>query len=102
MRRKASAIALVVTSTLLLTSCGVVGFVDSACVKIQKQSELKREIGTTFLDMVNSGQIGEDITPQEVEMQGYKSIIEGTELVVDNPQCFSEQEVETAKSLLGR
>jgi hypothetical protein len=102
MRSKASKITLVVAATFLLSSCGVVGFVDSACVKIKKQSELKREIGTTFLDMVNSGQIGKDITPQEVEMQGYKSIIEGTELVVDNPQCFSEQEVETAKSLLGR
>ena len=102
MRSKASKITLVVAATFLLSSCGVVGFVDSACVKIKKQSELKREIGTTFLDMVNSGQIGEDITPQEVEMQGYKSIIEGTELVADNPQCFSEQEVETAKSLLGR
>lgn len=95
-------IALIAILPLSITSCGVVGYVDNACVKIKKQSELKREIGTTFLDMVNSGQIGEDITPQEVEMQGYKSIIEGTELVVDNPQCFSEQEVETAKSLLGR
>jgi hypothetical protein len=102
MRSKASVIALVVAATFLLSSCGVVGFVDSACVKIKKQSELKREIGTTFLDMFNSGQIGEGITPQEVEMQGYKSIIEGTELVVENPQCFSEQEVKTAKSLLGR
>ncbi len=102
MRSNASVIASVVASSLLLTSCSVIGFVDSACVKIKKQSELKREIGTTFLEMVDSGQIGEDITPQEVEMQGYKSIIEGTELVVKNPQCFSEQEVETAKSLLGR
>ena len=102
MRSKASAIALIVVSTSLLTSCGVIGFVDSACVKIKKQSELKREIGSAFLEKATLGEVGDDLTPAEVEAEGIKYIIEGTELVIDNPQCFSDQEVDTAKSLLGR
>jgi hypothetical protein len=93
---------LVAASAFSLTSCGVIGFADSQCIKIKKESELKREIGTTFLEMVDSGKIGEGLTPAEVETQGYKSIIEGAELVIDNPQCFSDQEVQAAKNLLGR
>lgn len=88
--------------TSLLTSCGVIGFEDGACVNIKKQSELKREIGSAFLEKARLGEVGDDLTPAEVEAEGIKYIIEGTELVIENQQCFSEQEVETAKSLLGR
>jgi hypothetical protein len=52
--------------------------------------------------MAQSGSVGEGLTPGQVEADGYKYIIEGTELVLENPQCFSEEEVETAKRLLGR
>jgi hypothetical protein len=102
MRSKASAIVLIVASTSLLTSCGVIGFVDGACVKIKKQSELKREIGSAFLEKARLGEVSDDLTSAEVEAEGIKYIIEGTELVIDNPQCFSDQDVDTAKKLIGR
>jgi hypothetical protein len=101
-RSKSSILVLIVTLAFSLTSCGVIGFVDSKCVEIKKQSELKREIGRTFFDLAQSGSVGEGLTPEEVEADGYKYIIEGTQLVLDNPQCFSKEEVETAKRLLGR
>jgi hypothetical protein len=101
-RSRSSTLVLIVALVFSLTSCGVIGFVDSKCVDIKKQSELKREIGTTFLDMAQSGSVGEGLTLGQVEADGFKYIIEGTELVLENPQCFSEEEVETAKRLLGR
>ena len=93
---------LVVASAFALTSCGAIGFVDGECIKIKKESELKREIGIAFLDNAQSGRIGENLSISQVEADGYKYVLEGTELVVDNPQCFPDEEVEAAKRLLGR
>lgn len=102
MRRVATLISVITALALALTSCGMVGFVDAECAEIKEQSELKREIGTTFLEMAGSGGIGEGLTPESVEADGIGYIIEGNLLVIDNPQCFTDQEVETAKNLLGR
>ena len=52
--------------------------------------------------MADSGRVGDGMTVEQAQSEGFRYIIEGTEIVIDNPQCFSEQEVETAKSLLGR
>jgi len=90
------------TVAISLTSCGVVEVVDGACLKIKKTSEDKREIGRTILDMADAGRIGEDMTIEQAEAEGFNFIIDGTKLVSDNPQCFSDQEVEAANNLLGR
>jgi hypothetical protein len=87
---------------ILLSSCGVVELVNGDCIEIKKRSLEKREIGLAFLDNAQSGLIGGNQSISQVEADGYKFIIEGTELVVDNPQCFSDQEVEAANNLLGR
>ena len=84
-----------------LTSCGVVE-VDNGCVMIKKLSEEKRQIGTTFLEMADSGKIGEGLTFEEVQTEGYRYLLEGIQLVVDNPQCFTKDEVKIAKNLLGQ
>ena len=89
-------------SLISLTSCGVLEVVDTACIEIKKSSEDKREIGRTILDMADSGRIGDGMTVEQAESEGIRYIIEGTEIVIDNPQCFSDQEIETAKSFLGR
>jgi hypothetical protein len=87
---------------ILLSLCGVVELVNGDCIEIKKRSVEKREIGLAFLDNAQSGLIGGNLSISQVEADGYKFIIEGTELVVDNPQCFSDQEVEAANNLLGR
>ena len=93
---------MIMVTTISLTSCGIVGVVDSACQEIKKSSEDKREIGRTLLDMADAGRVGEGMTVEKVQAEGFKFFIDGTKLVADNPQCFSDQEVKTANSLLGR
>ena len=83
-----------------LSSCGVQ--INNGCVLIKKQSEEKRQIGTALFESVDKGQVGEGTTVEEVQSQGYEYIIEGTQLVVDNPQCFTADEVRIAKNLLGQ
>ncbi len=92
----------IATSTFSLTSCGVIGVVDSACLKIKKSSEDKREIGRAILDLADAGKISEGMTIEQAQAEGFKYFIDGTKLVADNPQCFSDQDVETANNLLGR
>ena len=94
-------VASLLFSSVLLSSCGVVQ-IENGCVLIKKQSEEKRELGTTLLELVDGGKVGEGMTVGEVQSQGYKYIIEGTQMVVDNPQCFSPNELEIAKTLLGQ
>jgi hypothetical protein len=84
-----------------LSSCGVVQ-TDNGCVLIKKNSEEKRQLGTTFLEMADAGKVGDGLTVEEVQSEGYKYLIEGTKLVVDNPQCFTTDEVRIAKNLLGQ
>lgn len=86
---------------ILLSSCGAVE-VDNGCVLIKKQSLEKRDIGSALLEKVNAGQAGEGQVLEQVQSEGLKYIIEGTKLVVENPQCFSKEDVKTAKNLLGR
>jgi len=93
---------IILISLISLTSCGVLEVVDTACIELKKSSEDKRDIGRTILDMADSGRVGDGMTVEQAQSEGFRYIIEGTEIVLDNPQCFSEQEVETAKSLLGR
>ncbi len=93
---------IILISLISLTSCGVLEVVDTACIELKKSSEDKRDIGRTILDMADSGRVGDGMTVEQAQSEGFRYIIEGTEIVIDNPQCFSEQEVETAKSLLGR
>ena len=102
MRHSAWRPAFILISVISLTSCGVLEVVDSVCVEIKKSSEDKRDIGRTILDMADSGRVGDGMTVEQAQSEGFRYIIEGTELVIDNPQCFSDQEIETAKSLLGR
>ena len=52
--------------------------------------------------MADAGKVDEGLTVEDVQAQGYKYIIEGTQWVVDNPQCFTEDEVRIAKNLLGQ
>lgn len=85
----------------MLTSCGVLEEVDTACLEIRKTSEDKRDVGRTILDLADSGKVGEGMTIEQAESEGFMYIIEGTQLVLDNPKCFSDKEVETAKNLLG-
>jgi hypothetical protein len=84
-----------------LSSCGVVQ-VENGCILIKKQSEEKRELGTTILGMVDAEKIGDGLTVEDAQAEGYKYLIEGTQLVVDNPQCFTADEVRIAKNLLGQ
>jgi hypothetical protein len=84
-----------------LSSCGVVQ-VENGCVLIKKQSEEKRELGTTILGMVDAEKIGDGLTVEDAQAEGYKYLIEGTQLVVDNPRCFTADEVRIAKNLLGQ
>lgn len=102
MKSKIWAPILISTIAFALTSCGVVDVVDSACLKIKKSSEDKREVGRTILDMADAGRIGEGMTIEQAKAEGFNFIIDGTKLVSDNPQCFSDEEVETANRLLGR
>lgn len=93
---------LILISLISLTSCGALEVVNTECTEIKKSSEEKRDVGRTILDMADSGRVGDGMTVEQAQSEGFRYIIEGTELVIENPQCFSEQEVETAKSLLGR
>lgn len=93
---------IILISLISLTSCGVLEVVDTACIEIKKSSEDKRDIGRTILDMADSGRVGDGMTVEQAQSEGFRYIIEGTEIVIDNPQCFSDQEIETANSLLGR
>ena len=99
-----SRISLAVSTVILstsLSSCGVVQ-VENGCVLIKKQSEEKRELGTTILGMADAEKIGDGLTVEDAQAEGYKYLIEGTQLVVDNPQCFTSDEVRVAKNLLGQ
>ena len=87
--------------SLSLSSCGVVQ-VENGCVLIKEQSEEKRELGTTILEMADAEKIGDGLTVEEAQAEGYKYLIEGTQLVVDNPKCFTADEVKVAKNLLGQ
>ena len=75
---------------------------ENGCVLIKKQSEEKRELGTTILEMADAEKIGDGHTVEDAQAEGYKYLIEGTQLVVDNPQCFTADEVRIAKNLLGQ
>ena len=75
---------------------------ENGCVLIKKQSEEKRELGTTILEMADAEKIGDGLTVEDAQAEGYKYLIEGTQLVVDNPQCFTADEVRIAKNLLGQ
>ncbi|CAB4756250.1 unannotated protein [freshwater metagenome] len=98
-----SRIALAASLLLLsasLSSCGVQ--IDNGCILIKKQSEERRQLGASLLEMADAGKVDEGLTVEDVQAQGYKYIIEGTQWVVDNPQCFTEDEVRIAKNLLGQ
>lgn len=85
----------------MLSSCGIVE-IDNGCVLVKKQSEEKKELGLVFLEMADAGKVGKGLTIEEVQSQGYMYLIEGTKLVVDNPQCFTSDDVRIAKNLLGQ
>lgn len=89
-----------ITLSTLLSSCGVLEN-DNGCVLIKKQSLEKRDLGYAFIEKVREGKVGEGVTPEQIQKQGLEYIIEGTKLVVDNPRCFSEGDVDAAKNLLG-
>ena len=86
---------------LLITSCGVVEF-DKGCVGIKTESELKRDLARAFIEEADQGQVRDGLTASDVRTQGYKFLQEGTQLVVDNPQCFTKDEVRVAKNILGQ
>jgi hypothetical protein len=86
---------------LLITSCGVVEL-DNGCVLIKKQSREKIDLGRAFLEMADQGKVGDGLSVSDVQAEGYKYMIEGLRLTVDNPQCFTESEVSVAKRLLGQ
>ena len=88
-------------SSLMLSSCGIVE-IDNGCVLVKKQSEEKKELGLVFLEMADAGKVGKGLTIEEAQSQGYRYLIEGTKLVVDNPQCFTSDDVRIAKNLLGQ
>ena len=75
---------------------------ENGCVLIKKQSEEKRELGTRILEMADAEKIGDGLTVEDAQAEGCKYLIEGTQLVVDNPQCFTADEVRIAKNLLGQ
>ena len=85
----------------MLSSCGIVE-IDNGCVLVKKQSEEKKELGLVFLEMADAGKVGKGLTIEEVQSQGYVYLIEGTKLAVDNPQCFTSDDVRIAKNLLGQ
>ena len=87
--------------SLLITSCGVVE-IDSGCIQIKKQSREKIDLGRTFLEMADQGKVGDGLSVSDVQAEGYKYMIEGLRLTVDNSQCFTESEVSVAKKLLGQ
>jgi hypothetical protein len=84
----------------LITSCSV-EVAENSCVLIKKNSEEKRDLGTTLFGIADSGRSDEDTTVEEIQAQGYKYIVEGTKMVIDNPQCFTSDELRIAKNLLG-
>ncbi len=86
---------------LLITSCGVVEL-DNGCVQIKKQSREKIDIGRAFLEMADQGKVGDGLSVSDVQSEGYKYLIEGLRLTVDNSRCFTEAEVTAAKRLLGQ
>ena len=88
-------------AALLISSCGVVEL-DNGCVLIKKQSREKIDLGRAFLEMADQGKVGDGLSVSDVEAEGYKYMIEGLQLTVDNSQCFTESEVSAAKKLLGR
>ena len=90
-----------ITLLTLLSSCGVLEN-DNGCVLIKKQSLEKRDLGLAFIEMVRDGKVGEGVAPEQIQKQGLDYIIEGTKLVVENPRCFSKEDVNTAKNLLGK
>ena len=85
----------------MLSSCGIVE-IDNGCVLVKKQSEEKKELGLVFLEMADAGKVGKGLTIEEVQSHFYMYLIEGTKLVVDNPQCFTSDDVRIAKNLLGQ
>ena len=85
--------------SLLITSCGAVE-IDNSCIQIKKQSREKIDIGRTFLEMADEGKVGDGLSIRDVEAEGFKYMIEGLRLTVNNPQCFTESEVSAAKNLL--
>ena len=91
----------ILVASLLITSCGVVE-IDSGCIQIKKQSREKIDIGRTVLEMADQGKVGEGLSVSDVQAEGYKYMIEGLRLTVDNSQCFTESEVSAAKKLLGQ
>ena len=91
----------ILVASLLITSCGVVE-IDSGCIQIKKQSREKIDIGRTFLEMADEGKVGDGLSIRDVEAEGFKYMIEGLRLTVNNPQCFTESEVSAAKNLLGQ
>jgi hypothetical protein len=84
----------------LITSCSV-EVAENSCVLIKKNSEEKRDLGSTLFGIADSGRSDEDTTVEEIRAQGYKYIVEGTKMVIDNPQCFTSDELRIAKNLLG-
>jgi hypothetical protein len=91
----------ILVASLLITSCGVVE-IDSGCIQIKKQSREKIDIGRTFLEMADQGKVGDGLSVSDVQAEGYKYMIEGFRLIVNNSQCFTESEVSSAKKLLGQ
>jgi len=91
----------IMVAALLITSCGVVE-IDNGCVLIKKQSREKIDLGRAFLEMADQGKVGDGLSVSDVQSEGYKYMIEGLQLTVDNPQCFTESEVSAAKKLLGQ
>jgi hypothetical protein len=90
----------ILVASLLITSCGVVE-IDSGCIQIKKQSREKIDIGRTFIEMADQGKVGDGLSVSDVQAEGYKYMIEGFRLIVNNSQCFTESEVSSAKKLLG-
>ena len=84
----------------LITSCSV-EVAENSCVLIKKNSEEKRDLGTTLFGIADSGRHDEDLTVEEIQAQGYKYLVEGTKMVIENPQCFTSDELRNAKNLLG-
>ena len=85
--------------TLLLSGCGVVN-VDNACAEIRKKSTEKRQLGSALVGKALAGEVSEGLSVNEVEAMGYKYLMEGINLVIDNSQCFSSEEVKQAESII--
>jgi hypothetical protein len=52
--------------------------------------------------MADQGKVGDGLSVSDVQAEGYKYMIEGFRLIVNNSQCFTESEVSSAKKLLGQ